>query len=55
MVLSEKVNNKGADQTAHLRRLVCACVVRKLLKAGFLASRPNCYYPVYSDILTCMY
>ena len=33
--------NKNADQTARTRRLVCACVVRKPLKTGFLASRPN--------------
>ena len=25
----QNVNNKGADQTAWMRRLVCACVVRK--------------------------
>ena len=36
----QKANNKGADQTAWMRRLVCACVVRKLPKIGFLASRP---------------
>ena len=35
-----KVNNKGADQTAQMRRLVCACVVHKSPKTGFLASRP---------------
>ena len=34
------MNNKGADQTARMPRLVCACVVRKPLKTGFLASRP---------------
>ena len=34
------MNNKGADQSAWMRRLVCAFVVRKLLKTGFLASRP---------------
>ena len=34
-----KVNNKGADQTARMSRLVCPCVFRKLLKTGFLASR----------------
>ena len=38
----EKANNKGADQTAQMRRLVCAFVVRKPPKAGFLASRPIC-------------
>ena len=25
----QKVNNKGADQTARMRRLVCDCVVKK--------------------------
>ena len=34
------MNNKGADQTARMRRLVCAFVVRKPPKTGFLASRP---------------
>ena len=37
----QKVNNKGTDQTARMRRLVCACVVRKPQKTGFLESRPN--------------
>ena len=36
----KKVNNKGADQTARMRRLVCACVNRKPPKTGFLALRP---------------
>ena len=36
----QNANNKGADQTARMRRLVCACVVRKPPKTGFLASRP---------------
>ena len=35
------MNNKGADQTAHMHRLVCAFVVRKPRKTGFLASRPT--------------
>ena len=39
-------NNKGTDQTALMRRLVCAFVVRKPLKTGFLASRPKCYNEV---------
>ena len=34
------MNNKGADQTARMHRLVCACFVRKPPKTGFLASRP---------------
>ena len=33
------VNNKGADQTVRMRRLVCAFVVRKQ-QSQFLASRP---------------
>ena len=36
----QKANNKGADQTARMRRLACDCVVRKPPKTGFLASRP---------------
>ena len=36
----QKTNNKGADQTAPMRRLVCACVVCKPQKTGFLVSRP---------------
>ena len=35
----QKANNKGADQTVRMRRLVCACVVRKPPKTGFLATR----------------
>ena len=37
----QKTNNKGADQTARMHRLVCAFDVRKLTKTGFLASRPK--------------
>ena len=37
----QKANNKGADQTARMRRLVCACVVRKHPKTGFLMLGPN--------------
>ena len=40
-------NNKGADQTARMRMPVCACVVRKPTKTGFLASRP-----ILSSMLT---
>ena len=36
----QKANNKGADQTARMCRLVCACVDRKSLKTGFLTSKP---------------
>ena len=39
MILSKK-QKKGADQIARMRRLVCACVVHKPPKTGFLASRP---------------
>ena len=39
IILSKK-QKKGADQTARMRRLVCACVVHKPPKTGFLASRP---------------
>ena len=35
----QKAINTGADQTAQVRRLVCACVIRKLPKTCFLASR----------------
>ena len=31
----QKANNKGADQTARMGRLVCACVVRKSPKSRF--------------------
>ena len=37
----QKANNKGTDQTARMRRLVCACVVRKPPKTDFLASWPT--------------
>ena len=36
------MNNKGADQTAQISRLVCAFVVGKPLKTGFLESRHIC-------------
>ena len=42
----QKTNNKGADQTARMRRLVCACVVHKPLKTGFLASRPKYFIAI---------
>ena len=35
-----KTNNKDADQSARMRRLVCACVGRKPPKTGFLTLRP---------------
>ena len=31
----QKANNKDADQTARIRRLVCAWVIRNTPKAGF--------------------
>ena len=40
MVLCKKVNNKGADQSARMRRLVCAVVVRKPPEEDFLETRP---------------
>ena len=33
----QKANDKGPDQSARMRRLVCACVVCKLPKTGFHA------------------
>ena len=36
------MNNKGADQTAGMCRLVCTCVVSKPPKTGFLTVRPIC-------------
>ena len=36
----QKAKNKGADQTARMRRLVCALVVRNT-PTGFLTSRPT--------------
>ena len=35
----QKANNKGADQTARMCRLVCACVVRKPPKTSILETR----------------
>ena len=40
MILSKKQITKALIS---LHRLVCACVVPKPLKTGFLASRPKCY------------
>ena len=36
----QKGNNKIADQMGWMRRLVCACVVLKSPKTGFLAWKP---------------
>ena len=38
----QRVNNKGADQTARMRRVVLAFLVCNPRKPGFLASRPMC-------------
>ena len=43
-----KVNNKGADQIARMRRLVCAFVVRKPQRQVFLVARPKSLYGVKS-------
>ena len=37
----QTVNNKGADQSARMRRLVCAFVLPKPWKTGFLTMRPK--------------
>ena len=36
----QKAKNKGAEQTARMRRLVCTCVIRNTSKTGILTSRP---------------
>ena len=41
MILSNKGITKATDQTVRMSRLVCAFVVRKPPKTGFLASRPT--------------
>ena len=40
------MNNKDADDTARMRWLVCAFVVHKPMKTGFLASMPICVMPL---------
>ena len=40
------MNNKGADQTALMRKLVCVFVVCNPLKTGFLAMRPKSSEPL---------
>ena len=37
----QSVNNKGADQTAWMRRLVCAFIVRKAQRKVFSCRGPN--------------
>ena len=44
-------NYKGVDQTEQMHRLVCAFVVRKPLKTGFLTSEPSYYTPM---VLVCI-
>ena len=44
----QKANDKGADQTVRMRRLVCACVVRKPRKTSFLASRRILFQAVFT-------
>ena len=52
----QKANNKSADHTAWMRRLVCAFVVRKPPKTSFPASRPSvsrtCANTLCADWLT---
>ena len=36
----QKENDKGADKTARMRRLICAFDVRNQEKSGFLVSMP---------------
>ena len=38
------MNNKGADQSAWLLRLVCAFVIRKTRTTGFFVLRPKYDY-----------
>ena len=37
----QRANNIGADQNAHMRKLVCAFIGRIHQKSGFLATVPN--------------
>ena len=46
----KNANNKGADKTARIRRLVCAIVVHKASKTGFLVCGPIYIY-VYLPII----
>ena len=41
----QQANNKGADQTAQMCRLVCTFVVSNPSKTGFLASWPYKHNP----------
>ena len=42
------MNNKGADQTARMHRLICAFIVRAPPKTGFPTSRPICDIGAYT-------
>ena len=44
----QSANNKGADQSVQMGRLVCAFVVCKPSETGFLKSRPIQFVPSYS-------
>ena len=46
----QTANNKGADQTVQIRRLVCTCVVRKASKTGFLHWCPNMTIPLSAHV-----
>ena len=49
------MNNKGADQTARMRRLVCAFVVRKHQRQVFLRRDPNKIYNINNYELSISY
>ena len=42
MILFKKRITKALKETGRMRRLVCASVIHKPQKTGFLASRPKC-------------
>ena len=46
----QNANNKGADQTALMRRLVCDCVDHKPPNTGFLATRPKSYLLAHTTV-----
>ena len=48
----QNMNNKGADHTAQMCRLVCACVVRRPPKTGFLAARPISFHELKWKLTT---
>ena len=55
MLFSKNANNKGADQSAQMRRLICVFVVRKFPKTGFLASRPIYAEPIIRELFHLRY